>query len=205
MSVLGRRPRRARKERLPHMDAAVAGVVGAAIGAAAATVGAVLARTTERQGAARETMISQSDRVSQSLRTCIYASECLLADDVKLRRSSSDGAPEAVEALDLARATHLEAAAWVASTHSLFHRQVYSWAERALDDLANALAHAATLPNGAADLQRSIDEARVNVAKFAECAGADIRWPAGFARRFLRWDEHAQHAADAEAARRERA
>ena len=43
--------------------------------------------------------------------------------------------------------------------------------------------------------------ARVHAAAFAECAGADIRWPAGVARRFLRYETHAQTANDEEATR----
>lgn len=160
------------------MDAAIAGIIGAGIGAGGTFLVAFLARATERQRAARETMISQADRVARELRTCVYALECVLAGKSELvMRGSDDGAPEEVQALDLARAAHVEAAGLVASTHALFHRRAYSHAEWALDDLANALARVDSLSDGADGVTPCVEKARVNAAAFAECAGADIRWP----------------------------
>ena len=110
-----------------------------------------------------------------------------------------------VDALDLARSKHADAAAHVASMHLLFHHEVYSRGERAVDSLAIAIAYAGAQPLQADNARWWVADARQHAAEFAECAGADIRWPAGLVRRLLRWDKHAHIAVRVETARARRA
>jgi hypothetical protein len=79
------------------MNAVVAGLIGALIGASATLVASLLTRKTERQRALRESMITQAADATRALRASVYAIEQLADGKPKLGLRSADGKGKTVQ------------------------------------------------------------------------------------------------------------